>query len=167
MGLVQTTDFVGEYKVSQSIYDSLTKYIEKYEEYYLIRLMGVDLYNLFVADLTVTTPQQPQTQRFLDIYNPFNLDEGRCIKSSEGMVKTLVQLIYFHYVRDINYEQTDSGVMRTTSEVSNILAYQGYNLLEAYNDGVKNYKEIQWYICDKSDVYPEENTQILSYTSGI
>ena len=167
MGLVQTTDFIGEYKVSQSVYGDLSLYIEKYEKHYLMNLMGADLYNLFVADLTATTPQVPQTQRFLDIYNSFDIDKDSCIRSSEGMVKMLVQFIYFHYVRDTNYEQTDSGVMRTVSEVSSILPYNGYNLIESYNQGVKNYKEIQWFICDYTSVYPEENVQLLEYSCGI
>jgi len=167
MSIILNTDFVGKYAVSQSCYDGLDTYIEKYEKDFLVRLMGAELYLLFIADLDAATPQVPQTTRFLDLYNSFDIDESNCIRSSEGLRQMIVQFVYFYYSRDINFEPTDSGMMRTVSEVSSILPYTGFNLVESYNEGITNYKEIQWFICDNSDVYPEENTQPKEYTSGI
>ena len=76
MSIVVNTDFKGEYNVSKNCYDQLDTYIEKYEKKYLTKLLGAELYALFIADLTVTDPQVPQTQRFLDIFNDFSIDEA-------------------------------------------------------------------------------------------
>lgn len=167
MSIVLNTDFVGEYSVSQSCYDSLNNYIEKYEKDFLIKLLGAELYGLFIADLDNSIPQVPQTTRFIDLYNSFDIDDSNCVRTSEGLKKSIVQYVYFYYTRNINFSPTDSGIMRTVSEVSQILPYNGFNLVESYNQSIKNYKEIQWYICDKPTIYPEENTQKLEYTSGI
>ena len=167
MSIILNTDFKGQYAVSQSCYGSLNDYIVKYEKQFLIELLGAELYLLYIADLDGATPQAPQTQRFIDIHNSFNLDEDNCIRSSEGLRQMIVQFIYFYYTRDTNFSPSDSGVMRTVSEVSSILPYNGYNLIESYNQGVKNYHEVQWFICDNSDIYPEENTQRKDFSSGI
>jgi len=167
MSILQTSDFIGQYQISQTVYGSLTSYIEKYEQYYLLRLFGAELYNLFVSDLTGSTPQVPQTQKYIDLFNEFSIDDGNCIRRSEGMKQMLIQFIYFQFIRDTNFEVTDSGVMRTASEVSSILPYNGFNLIESYNQAVENYNNIQWYICDKPLDYPEENVQHIGYTAGI
>ena len=167
MSILQTSDFTGEFKISSTVYSDLTTYIETYEKKYLLELMGAELYGLFIADLTPSTPQTPQTQRFIDLFNSFAIDDSNCIRRSEGIKQMLIQFVYFHFVRDVNYEQTDTGVMRTVSEVSGILPYNGFNLIEAYNNGVENFLNIQWFILDDPSTYPEENTQILAFTSGI
>lgn len=167
MSILQTSDFKGEFKISSTVYTELTSEIETYEKFYLLRMLGADLYNLFIADLTATTPQVPQTARFIALFDSFDIDDGSCLRTSEGIKQMLVQFVYFHFIRESNYEQTDSGVMRTVSEVSGILPYNGFNLVESYNKGIDNYNEIQWFILDDPTTYPEENIQLLSFTSGI
>ncbi len=91
MSIILNTDFTGKYAVSQSCYDDLDTYIEKYEKDFLISLLGAELYLLFIADLDTAIPQVPQTTRFLDLYNSFDIDEDNCIRSSEGLRKMIVQ----------------------------------------------------------------------------
>jgi hypothetical protein len=167
MSIVLNTDFVGEYAISQSCYGHLDKYIEKYEKFYLVDLLGAELYTLFIADLDTATPQVPQTQRFIDLFNSFDIDYSNCVKTSEGLRKMIIQFVYFHYTRDTNFAPTDSGIMRTVSENSSLLPYNGFNLIDSYNQGVKNYLAVQWFICDNSPTYPEENTQHKYFSSGI
>lgn len=167
MSIVVNTDFVGEYSVSKTCFNDLDKYITKYEEYYLCNLLGAELYALFITDLTATSPQIPQTARFLDIFNSFKIDDNSCLRSSEGIRNMLVQFIYFQFIRDSNYKKTATGVVLSNPEVATMSPYLGYNLVEAYNEGVHNYKEIQWYICDNDTDYPEENIQHLNSISGI
>ncbi len=167
MSIVVTTDFTAEYKVSKTSYDSLATYITKYEKHYLLRLLGADLYALFIADLTGTDPQVPQTAIYLSIFNAFEEDESNCIRISEGIRTMLKQLIYFHYVRDTNYKKDVTGVVINNPENGVANPYNGYNLVESYNQGVQNFKEIQWYILDNSTDYPEENVQELNFISGI
>lgn len=171
MAIVQTSDFVGEYKVSQSRFTELSLYITKYEKYYLLRMMGAELYPLFIADLTVPTPQVPQAARFLAIFNPFNSIPlyPDSLYISEGIKQMLVQLIYFHYIRESNHFNTTAGQVSNNTENSNNTPFQG-NMINAYNEAIDNYSNIQMYIQSDPTTYPEytdAEVYYLSYTSGI
>lgn len=170
MSLVLTSDFVGEYKLSQSRFTELDTYILKYEKYYLLRMLGNDLYNLFIADLNGATPQVPQSARFLAIYNPFNtIPSCDSLVISEGMKVMLIQFIYFHYLRDSNHFNTIAGQVTNNTENSNNTPYQG-NLIEVYNSGVVNYSNIQQKIEEDLVTYPEtlgSYAEFLCYASGI
>jgi len=166
MSIVVNTDFTGEYNISKNCYDQIDFYIEKYEKKYLLKLLGAELYDLFIADLTVSDPQVPQTQRFLDIFNSFNIDESSCVVTSEGIRKMLTQLIYFHYVRENQVINTAGGTVSNSVELGLPASFKG-NIVQAFNEGVDNSHSIQWFICDKSDIYPEENIQLLENISGI
>ena len=159
MSLVLNTDFVGEWKISQKCADELTEYITRYENLYLVRLLGKELYDLFIADLDASTPQVPQSARFLAIYNSFEQDESNCVIVSEGMRLMLIQLIFFHFVRDQAYQNTPVGQVHAMSATTSMPGYNGYNLTTSYNRGIENYRSIQWKILDESSTYPEENTQ--------
>ncbi len=41
------------------------------------------------------------------------------------------------------------------------------NIVQVYNQGVKNAHCMQWYIHENELEYPEENKQPFEYTSGI
>ena len=68
MSIVVKSDFTGEYLIAQDQYSNIDSYIVKYEKKYLTMLLGADLYKLFIADLTPTSPQVPQNQRFIDLF---------------------------------------------------------------------------------------------------
>lgn len=162
--ITQTSFFTGRYKIASNKFSDLQSYIDEYEPKYLRMLMGADLYALFVADLVANVPQ---TARFISVFDPFNIDDGDCLMVSEGIKKMLVQFIYYHYVVDMAFTNTQAGNVRNSMELSEQLGYKGSNTVQAYNEGVNNYKSIQWFICDNSEDYPEENSQYLTYTSGI
>ena len=167
MAIVQTTDFTGQYKIPKTCYTELSTYFAKYEKQYLVRLLGAELYDLFIADLTAGPGQVPQTQRFIDLFDPFQTDEDHCVICSEGIKKMLIQFIYFEYMRESRYGQTVSGAVQVKSSVADVLPFKGWNLERSYNEGVGNYHAIQWYICDNDDVYPEENTQRIEYIAHL
>ena len=166
MSIVVKTDFVGEYNVSKTNYDHLDTYIEKYEKHYLLKLLGGELYGLFITDLTITDPQIPQTTRFINLFNAFYEDYEEQLIISEGIRKMLVQFIYFHYVRELQTENSASGTVTNSVELGVNAKYKG-NIVNVYNQGVKNAQAIQWYICKNEADYPEENIQEIDYTSGI
>ena len=166
MSIVVKTDFKGEYNVSKTCYDQLDFYIEKYEHYYLVRLLGAELYTLLISDLTATNPQVPQSIRFLNIFNAFSLDEHSCLYYSEGIREMLVQFIYFHYVRENQVINSASGTVTNSVELGVNAKFMG-NIVQVYNQGVKNACSIQWYINENELEYPEENMQPFEYTSGI
>ena len=164
--ILNTDCFKGnQYSLPMECFGKLQAYIDKYEAFYLCELLGAELYDLFVAELALNNP--PTDARFKVIYDPFKLDESGCIRRSEGMKVMLTQLVYFEFVRDLAYSKTPTGVQFNMNEVSRGPEYNGYNDIEAFNEGVHNYQEIQWFICDNSTDYPEENTQYLNYISGI
>lgn len=167
MSIIQTSDFKGEYKIAQDCYSDLSDYIIKYEKKYLLMLFGAELYDLFIADLTVTTPQVPQTQRFIDIFNEFQTTDNGCLVYSEGIKKMLIQFVYFHITRDIPNAKTTQGTVRMANENSTNNPYNGFNLVESFNEAVANSRAIQWYICDNKEDYPEEESQLIDYINGI
>ena len=167
MALTLTTDFTGEYKVQKDSKQDLEAYITKYEKIYLVQLLGAELFDLFIADLDNATPQVPQSAIFLSIYNAFQTDDDGFVRVSEGMRVMLKQFIYFHFVRDSNHKKTESGVVINRVEVSENTPYNGYNLVEAFNEGVTNAWSIQFFIDDNIKDYPKENMQLIEHTSGI
>jgi hypothetical protein len=153
----------GEYKVPQNCFDSIQSYIDKYEKHYLLRLLGADLYDLFVADLVNGVPVDPI---YLAIFNEFRIDETGCIRISEGIKEMLLQFCYFHIIRDLGVKKGIGGVGTYQDEVANT-GYNGFNIVEAYNEGVDNWLNIQWFICENDADYPEYNGEHIRYASGI
>ena len=163
--IIEIADFAGtQYSLPEQKYISYQNYLDKYEKRFLVNLLGADLYDLFIADLVSGVPQ---TQRFIDIYDAFAIDDNNCVRYSEGMKVAALQYVYFYAVRDLSVKKTNTGVVFNNNEVSTGPFYSGYNIVEAYNEAIKNAKEIQWYICDNDEVYPEENVQLFKYISGI
>lgn len=164
MSILTTSDFKqGEYSLSLDQYTELDTYIAKYEKFYLLRLLGADLYALFIADLVSGVPQ---TQRFIDIFNAFQEDSKPCLMISEGIKEMLKAFIYFHYSRETVYQKTPTGAVIPNPEVSTNLGYNGFNLVTAYNKGVETFNVIQWFMLDGND-YPEYNGQCIEFMSGI
>lgn len=166
MAIVDLNDFVGEIKLPKTSFSDIDKYIEQCEEDVLINLLGAELYGLFKADLTTSEPQIPQTDRFIKLFNPFYIDKDDLIVCSKGMKKMLAQFIYFEFIRDLQYEQTASGTMKTNSELG-IHAEGLSNEVAIYNKAVNNVHAIQWYIYENKENYQEENSQTFNHTSGI
>lgn len=167
MAIIQESDFVNEYKIPTDNFSNLDSYIVRYENYYLVRLLGANLYDLFIADLTPSTPQTPQSARFDVIFKSFEIDDNECLRISQGMKIMLRQFIYFHYTRDQVNQPSQTGHVQNTNSNSTPARFKGFNLVQAYNEGVKNFNEIQWYIRDNDTDYPEENMQFIQTISGI
>lgn len=163
--IIQIADFKNtEYQLPEQKYSTYQNYLDKYEKYFLVQLLGAELYSLFIADLVSGVPQ---TARFLDIYNSFELDDGGCVRYSEGIKAAVMEYVYFYAVRDLPVKKTNTGVVFNDNEVSVGPMYSGYNIVESYNEAIINAHAIQWFICDNSTDYPEYNGQILNLTSGI
>jgi hypothetical protein len=153
----------GEYKVPQNCFDSIQDYLDKYEKQYLTKALGADLYDLFIADLVSGVPVTPI---YLSLFDPFHIDEDGCVRFYDGMKEMLKQFCYYHIIRDLGVKKGIGGVGKYNSEVSDT-GYKGFNISEAYNEGVDNVGALQWYICDNDASYPEYNGQYFKYMSGI
>ena len=163
--LIDSEDFVGKWAIAQDDYstDRLDDYITTFEKKFLVYLLGVELFDLFQADLVA---QVPQTARFISIFNEFYIDDGGCVFHSEGMKKMLLGMVYFHYVRDNDIKQTPSGTYKNTSELAT--KFSSFNgVVQRWNQSTDTFQSIQWYICDNYTTYPEYNGQLIQHTSGI
>lgn len=148
----------GKYELHTGMYeqDKINAYIDKYERQYLVKLLGVDLFNLFVADLLSGVPQDPIYQA---IYNPFEYDysQGGCIVFSEGMVEMIKGFIYFQYLKDQTNQVAVSGNVRPLGENSENVSTLNSMIYTRYNESIKTFRAIRTYICDNLSDYLEYN----------
>jgi hypothetical protein len=148
--LIQSDDFTGKWDLAKSNEDKIDDYIEEYEEMYLTELLGKDLFDLFAADVNLTT-REPATPIYQKIFEPFTVDINGYIYSSEGLKKMLLGFIYFQYVRDNRVKQTMNGAIDQQTEVGTASDYTF--LYPRYNKAVQTYSAIQAYIYDNLTDY--------------
>jgi len=154
MSLIIANDFTGKYEVhiSQFTADKLQEYIDRYETSILNKLLGVDLYTLFMADIVLPTPQPIYDKIFL----PF-IEQTECgeILESKGMKDLLTGMIYFYYVRDQYTQMSTLGAVKNKGENSESTTYVMSGLNARWNEAVESYRAIQRYIeLNKSVDYP-------------
>lgn len=141
--------------------DDVQDYIDEQEVFYLKKLLGLELYNLFIADLDPSGV--PQSARFLSIFNEFELDTDCNECESRGMVQMLKGLVYFHVVRDQPVQQSTTGISKKKSENSESVSTNSLDLFTRYNNSVDDFKCIRQRIIDNEDTYPEYNGKELDY----
>jgi hypothetical protein len=158
MAILQVSDFAsGRYKIPVKTNQDagLTEKIDFVENTYLPRLFGVELYDLFIADLA-GVPGVPVSARFLQVFNPFNDQTNDCLTQSEGMKVMLEGLVYYLYIRDRVTRVTTDGVKVTTGENSDNVTAIGHDITSRYNEAIQNYQTIQNYMLNVDpDTYPE------------
>lgn len=170
MPILQKEDFANNvnYLIPQDSYTELASYFTKFEEKYLLLLLGADLYTLFKANLS-GTPEVPADADYVLFFNKFFYNDNNQLYQSEGIKQMLIQLVYFHYMLDQVYQDTKSGTGLVDSENSTNEKFNP-NWVDSYNEGVKNFKAIQCYIekyiPTKSKYEPYMRSE-LDYTSGI
>ena len=151
----------GRYKIpvnpTQEI-DLMDK-IEYVENTYLPKLFGVELYDLFIADLDLPVAGDPTAPRFVKVFNSFNYQQnGGCKKivRSEGIKEMLKAFVYYLYTRDEVSRITTVGIKKTDSENSQNISAIKHDITSRINQGVMTYHAIQYYICNNDEFdYPE------------
>lgn len=147
----------GKFELHHGMYEQtkIQAYIDKYERQYLVKLLGVDLFNLFVADLVAGVPQ---SAIYLKIYNPFEYDNVNCyVYISEGMIDMIKGFVYYQYLKDLTNTVAVSGNVRPMGENSENVSTLNSMIYTRYNDSVRTYKTIQKYICDFNSDYLQYN----------
>lgn len=147
MSLVLNSDFTGKYELSLTQYNTsvIDAYITKYTKRYLLKLLGSELYDLFIADLNGATPQVPQTTPYTTIFNEFHLNINGELVVSNGIVEMLKGFIYYEYAKDITNVQTPIGAVNPSGE-NGIKMQPNMMLTTRYNEAVDTYNAIQNYI---------------------
>jgi hypothetical protein len=143
------SDFTGKYELHKGMYDTtkLQTYINKYETRYLRHLLGVDLYNQFIGDLTSGANPVPKSPNFTKIFNAFAEDVNMySMIESDGMLEMLKGFIYFEYSKDGFMQQTTYGGVQQTAENSKVLTSLQSMIYARYNEAIRTYQAIQDYI---------------------
>jgi len=158
--IVQISDFKGFYLIAQGCYGSeqLQFYIDKYEEYYLCKMLGNELKNSLIADLVDGVPTNPE---YLEWFNPFCEEiTNSCTCEVEdlqsvGVKNLLTGFVYYHFISDtiINNTPTGNTVYQTdTSDKVDFIANQR-DADKRHNDSVGSFKSV----CLKLENRREEN----------
>ena len=154
---INRDDFKGKFEIHQGMYDlnNIDFYIEKYELRYLVEMLGVELYNSYYADANAQPDHIPTDPLFKFIYEPFQYQDsfqGYDILYSYGIKEMLLGFVYFEYQKDLITQNTLAGTVTQKSENSNGATITLYG---KYNDAVKTYQAIQYYILKNSGSYPQ------------
>lgn len=163
--ILKVTDFKSPYQITTNQYTSvhLANQITSTQTKILNDLLGVELANLFVSDLVNDIPV---TQRFIDIFEPFQKKEGCFVLTSQGMKEMLLSFTYFYFIPEQKNRNTISGTVQNDNELA--LNGTDYSKLTwAYNNGIDTYKAIQYHITQNKYVYPEFLGISKKYTNGI
>lgn len=182
MGLPITaaSNYTGFTAVALNDYNTtqLAAYITKYETFYLLDLLGQELYDLFVADLNGSGV--PQSARFLAIYNALTIDDpfydknykpfqkygsywfgttGNAYKQlkSEGIKEMLKNFIWFHWSRDQRFQGQQAGVNIQIQETSREAISNEFAMVieQRFNNAVASYQAIRVYMQTNLATYPE------------
>lgn len=162
--ILSISDFEsGLNKVNYNSYQSsnLQWYIDKYERHYLLVLLGVDLYDLFIADLSGGVPT---SAIYTSIFEPIQvqIDDDNLV--NRGMKEMLTGFIYFHYVRDNMTLQATTGSKKVEGDNTRNITAISANIGLRFNDSVDDYHVIQEYIERNDSDYPDYNGQKLDYS---
>jgi hypothetical protein len=146
---INNTDFTGKFELTIGEFTSqkLTDYIARYQNEFTIEMLGVELYDLYVANSA-----NPEFVLLEDplIFQSYN-DK---IYKSLGMKDMLMGFIFFMYGRDLPTQQTVTGAVKQSSENSMHSNNVSSLLWQRYNESVTSYDAIQAFILENSSDYP-------------
>ena len=147
--MVTIGDFEGKHEIAKNDFTQpkILSYIQDYEQYYAVKLLGVELYDLWVID--------PSVIPFDAITNPFNF-QSNCgkIYQSKGIRYMLTGFIYFNYVTDLRTQQTLGGAVSKANENSGVATHVQSLAWQRYNESVYTYEAIQAFIRENKVDYP-------------
>lgn len=154
--ILSTSDFTGFYELSKSIYDTprLQDAIDRYERYYLVRLLGLTMANSFIADLVNGVPVDAD---YLTIYNALDYEDESHLFQSKGIKDILKACVYYHYISEKAVHDSQSGVAKTETEVGRVVAFDNTHRAAEirFNGMLPSWETIQKYCYEHSDVYPD------------
>jgi len=160
--LVSATDFTGYYQLPVNTRNTgeLNEVITLKERLYLNKLLGVDLAQLLIDDLT---NQVPVTQIYLDIYNSIQMDYQSQVIQNNGMKELVKGFIYCEFIDKQEKQQTTVGAKRNDSANAQMVGSQGGRMQEMYNEAVNSAQVIQHYINQNWASYPDYNGQEFNF----
>jgi hypothetical protein len=163
--IITIADFTGEFSVPSDKFtepNEITPFIEESQFDLIYQVMGAELGALFIADLD--SGGVPQTTRFENLYNAFIEDSNSCLVKSEGIKEMVKAYLYSKLAQNnnISFNMAANVVKQGENSVTTNSAMW---IAKKYNQAIATAKAIQWYICQNSADYPEENMQPIEYLS--
>lgn len=142
--------------IDTQIADVNNEWQSVYEEIILKKLLGYDLYTLYVADLATTpaTPQNPTLQRFKDLvdgkaftfeYNGYTIStkwEG--LRNQAKKISLIAYFVYYHYRNETESFNSGAGQVKsltvnsTKANITPKLVYSWNKMIELYGEIPKN-----------------------------
>lgn len=155
MAVLTVSDFNSKFATARNEYTSsnVTEYISRYEDYYLVHLLGKELYDIFIVSYDDNL--SPDYTRSVALYNAFIEQYSGGIFQSQGIKDMLMGFVYFHYQRDIYTQPTTSGNVKNASQNSTSSGFVQNMMFQKYNESIDSYYAIQRYIIENSATYPE------------
>lgn len=154
--ILSTSDFTGFYEISVSIYDSprLQDAIDRYERYYLVRLLGITMADSFIADLVNGVPVDTD---YLTIFNPLEYEDECHLFQSKGIKDILKACVFYHYISEKAVIDSQSGVLKTESEVGRTVSFDNTHRAAEirFNGMLSSWEAIQKYCYEHSSTYPD------------
>lgn len=178
---ITSADFVGEFKIASDSYTSgtLQQYIDDNELELLYDLLGVELTNLLIADLSSGVPQSPIYQAIFNAFaedNPqssyyfywwrggvwFDFheychfgDHSKNYYQSKGIIYYIKTMVWFRFVRDYVGVPGVKGNSRSKTTNSQGVSYTSHFICAKHQKGVTTARAIQWYCMENRDDYPD------------
>lgn len=171
MALVQTSDFVGEFKCPADQFNTqlLQLAIDENENTVIRRIFGAELGNEIIAYIANPLPLNPD---FEQVINSFEVDQNAgcsChggLLESKGLKYALTSFIYREFQNSAKLMPTQvGGLTRPKVELSDSDMLPQAQLIMKYNNGVKTIWAIQCYVRENRETYPNANPQkfLLDY----
>lgn len=154
--LIDLDDFTGPFRLPrESRLDPIWQdYIDRRDNYWIRRILGDELADLFIADLS----NPSQDPRFVAIQEEFSEQDDCRLYVSEGLVRVIVALVYFEIITGEQLRISGSGIVTLIAETSNIVSPRAaMRFAESKRNAVLDSVEaIQWYCREfASEDYPE------------
>ena len=165
--IIQTSDFKGRYSIAKNGYseDGIQEYIDYYEPIYITQLLGAELGEAFLDDITNGAPVDPL---FLVLFDPFRVDDNNCIRVSDGIKQMLLGFCFFEITnKAIDAKRNLAGNTRDVQDNAMSLSQIGAQLWKWYNVSAETAQNIQWYICENDEDYPTFNGQKFELISWL
>ena len=158
MSFITSSEFANRYDIplNPDQVGVITEYINRVENEYLPMLLGVELYELFLADYNATVTGSFVDARFQFIHDSFTHQDNGCFVMSHGIKDMLLGFTYFLYIRDRVTRIETVGIARIDGDTSHSVTALQHDIHSRYNDAVITFGAIQDYICFVApEDYPE------------
>lgn len=146
MSIIDATYFRAELTVANvsqpAVLDNLNSFITKYEQKFLVQLLGADFAQDFIDGIAEVEPEERYTE-LLDV-----------IRNTTTKESPIANYVYCKYQENLNTVSVGSGTAKPALEN----AQQASNLsknVRAWNEMVENVYQVKAYLYANIEAYPE------------